>query len=257
MDHITTPDPTTHQARWSAEEWALRVQLADCYHAVDWLGWSEMMIFNHISARVPGAETHYLVNPFGLTYSEVTAENLLKVDLDGNLVEPSEFAPNPAGFALHSVIHEHRADAHCVIHTHTNAVSAIALKQAGFGHDDFYGAQLFGRVAYHTFEGITLFAAEKGRMLASLGDKDVLVLRNHGVAVTGIDIPAAFMTLWTVQRAAEIQTAAGMLPGPNTELSDDVRRHCASLAAKLVGADGYASKVFAATVRRMRAQRGQ
>lgn len=253
MNHVTPPSDQPPQTRWNAEEWALRVQLADCYHAIDYLGWTEMSIFNHISARVPGPETHYLVNPFGLTYNEVTPENLLKVDLKGDLVEPSDFDPNPAGFALHSVIHEHRHDAHCVIHTHTNAVSAIALKQAGFGHDDFYGAQLFGRVAYHAFEGITLFAEEKGRMLASLGDKDVLVLRNHGVAVCGGDIPKAFMLLWTCQRAAEIQTTAGMLPGPNVELSNEVRQHCADTAARLVRADAFATKVFDATVRRMRA----
>ena len=255
MPDATTPQNQPPQTRWSAEEWALRVQLADCYHAVDYLGWSEMMIFNHISVRLPGADTHYLVNPFGLTYDEVTPENLLKVDLSGHLVEPSEYDPNPAGFALHSVIHEHRHDAHCVIHTHTDAVSAIALKQAGFGHDDFYGAQLFGRVAYHAFEGITLFAEEKGRMLASLADKDVLVLRNHGVAVCGADIPKAFMLLWTCQRAAEIQTHAGMLPGADVELSDEVRQHCADTASRLVRKDAFATKVFDATVRKMKASK--
>ena len=242
--------------RWSDAEWALRVQLADCYHAIDYLGWTEMMIFNHISVRLPGEDTHYLVNPFGLTYDEVTPKNLLKVGLDGNLVEPSEFAPNPAGFALHSAIHGARHDAHCVIHTHTNAVSAIALKQNGLSHDDFYGAQLFGRVGYHPFEGITLWAEEKVRMLESLGDKDVLVLRNHGVAVCGADIPKAFMLLWTVQRAAEIQCHAGMLPGPNTEISDSIRQHCADTAARLVAGDAFATKVFDATVRKMRRAKG-
>jgi len=127
--------------RWTDEEWALRVQLADCYHAAEYLGWSEMMIFNHISVRLQGADTHYLVNPFGLSYSEVTPKNLLKVDLSGNLAEPSDYPANPAGFALHSAIHAARPDAHCIIHTHTIAVSAIAMKQAGLGHDDFYGAR--------------------------------------------------------------------------------------------------------------------
>ena len=246
--------PTGH--RWSDAEWALRVQLADCYHAIDYLGWTEMMIFNHISVRVPGEQVCYLVNPFGLTYDEVTPKNLLKVDLEGNLAEPSEFKPNPAGFALHSAIHGARHDANCVIHTHTNAVSAIALKQGGLSHDDFYGAQLFGRVGYHAFEGITLWAAEKERMLASLGQADVLVLRNHGVAVCGADIPKAFMLLWTVQRAAEIQCHAGMLPGPNTELTKEVRQHCADTASRLVAQDAFATKVFDATVRKMRASRG-
>jgi len=256
MNQVTRQPIPPAGHRWTDEEWALRVQLADCYHAVEYLGWSEMMIFNHISVRLPGAETHYLVNPFGLSYSEVTPKNLLKVDLSGNLVEPSDYPANPAGFALHSAIHAARPDAHCIIHTHTTAVSAIAMKQAGLGHDDFYGAQLYGRVAYHAFEGITIFPEEKGRMLASLGDKEVLVLRNHGVAVCGEDIPKAFMTLWTVQRAAEIQCQAGMLPGPNTVLTDEVRRHHAAAASQLVKRDAFASKVFDATVRKMRAERG-
>ena len=166
----------------SEEEWALRVQLAHCYHLVDFFGWTET-IFNHISARLPGREHAYLVNPFGLNYTEVTPANLLKVDLEGNKVEPSPYDANPAGFALHSAIHGAREDIHCVIHTHTNPVSAVAQKKAGFSHDNFYGAQLYGRVGYHAFEGITLFAEEKARMLASLGDKHILVLRNHGVAV--------------------------------------------------------------------------
>lgn len=253
MNHVSPAGKATEPNR-SEAEWTTRVELADCYHAIDYLGWTEMMIFNHISARVPGPETHYLVNPFGLAYSEVTPDNLLKVDLAGQLVEPSEYAPNPAGFALHSAIHGARHDAHCVIHTHTNAVSAIAVKQAGFGHDDFYGAQLYGRVGYHDFEGITLFADEKARMLASLGAHDVLVLRNHGVAVCGGSIPKAFMLLWTVQRAAEIQGHAAMLPGPDTTLSHAVRQRCADTAARLVREDAFATKVFDATVRKMRAR---
>ncbi len=250
MNQVSRP-PAGH--RWTDEEWALRVQLADCYHAVDYLGWSEMMIFNHISVRLPGEQTCYLVNPFGLSYAEVTAKNLLKVDLSGNLAEPSDYPANPAGFALHSAIHAARPDAHCIIHSHTTAISAIALKQAGLGHDDFYGAQLFGRIAYHAFEGITIFPEEKERMLASLGDKDVLILRNHGVAVCGADIPRTFMVLWTVQRAAEIQCQAGMLAGPNTALSDAVREHHAAASSRLIQSDSFAGKVFDATVRRMQA----
>lgn len=243
---VAAPRPTTT----SPAEWALRQQLADCYHLVDHFGWTET-IFNHISARVPGS-AHYLVNPFGLNYHEITPENLLKVDLDGHKVEPSEFDANPAGFALHSAIHGAREDIHCVIHTHTTPVSAIAMKRAGFGHDDFYGAQLFGRVGYHSFEGITLFADEKSRMLASLGDKHILVLRNHGVAVGEIDIPRCFFLLWTVQRAAEIQCAAGAIEGDNTPLPAAIGQRCADLTAQLIREDGFAEKFFQAMVRRMR-----
>ena len=110
----------------SSEEWRLRRELADFYHLVDYMGWTEL-IFNHISVRLPGTSHHYLVNPFGLNYSEVTSENLIKVSADGHLVEPSDYAPNPAGFALHGAIHEHRADVSCIAHTHTTAVSAVAM----------------------------------------------------------------------------------------------------------------------------------
>ena len=247
--------PTQQPAHITDSEWALRCQLAHCYHLVDYFGWTET-IFNHISARLPGTE-HYLVNPFGLNYDEITPANLLKVDVDGHQVDDSPHEANPAGFALHGAIHAARADIHCVIHTHTTAVSAIALKRQGFGHDDFYGAQLTGRVGYHAFEGITLFADEKPRMLASLGDKHILVLRNHGVAVGEVDIPRAFFLLWTVQRAAEIQCAAGSLPGANVALPAAIGQRCAELTAQLIQGDGFAEKFFAAMVRQMRAKRRQ
>ena len=245
--------PHLKPAHLGDAEWALRCQLADCYHLVDHFGWTET-IFNHISARLPGTE-HYLVNPFGLNYDEVTPLNLIKVDVDGHKVEDSPYDGNPAGFALHGAIHAARADIHCVIHTHTTAVSAIALKRRGFGHDDFYGAQLFGRVGYHAFEGITLFADEKPRMLQSLGDKHILVLRNHGVAVGELDIPRAFFLLWTVQRAAEIQVAAGALPGDDVALPEAIGARCAQLTAQLIREDDFAEKFFAAMVRQMRARR--
>ena len=240
---------------WSEDEWALRVQLAEFYHLVDFLGWTEM-IFNHISARVPKSDGHYLVNPFGLYYDEVTPDNLVKVDLSGNIVELSAYPANPAAFALHGAIHGARDDIHCVVHTHTTAVSAIALKQVGFTHDDFYGAQLYGRIGYHSFEGITLFADEKDRMVASLGNKHVLVLRNHGIAVCEQDIPRAFMLLWTVQRAAEIQCQAGALPGKNVVLSDKIRARCADSIDHLVQDSSFATNLFDATVRKMRRTRG-
>jgi ribulose-5-phosphate 4-epimerase/fuculose-1-phosphate aldolase len=243
-------------AHIDATEWALREQLTDFYHLVDYMGWTEL-IFNHISARLPGDEGYYLVNPFGLNYYEVTPENLLKVDHDGNLVGASGYPANPAGFALHSAIHGAREDVHCIVHTHTTPVSAIALKEEGFHHDDFYGAQLFGRVAYHAFEGITLFADEKDRMLSSLGNKHVLVLRNHGVAVCEKDIPGTFMLLWTVQRAAEIQCQAAVLRGHDVALTDAIKEKCAQLAAQLVKGDKFAIKLFDAMVRKMRYAQNQ
>lgn len=247
---MTTTYGTEKPAHCSDIEWNLRIQLAHCYRLVDYLGWTEM-IFNHISVRVPGQEHHYLVNPFGLNYNEVTPANLLKVGLDGTLVEPSEYRANPAGFALHSAIHGARDDLQCVIHTHTTPISAVTMKKDGFDHNDFYGAQLFGRIGYHTFEGITLFAEEKERMLASLGDKHILVLRNHGVAVCEQDIARTFFLLWTVQRAAEIQVAGRAIAGEDNLLTDEVRQRCADLTAQLIRNDGFAVLFFDAIVRKM------
>ena len=238
------------------EEWRLRCELTDFYHLVDFLGWSEM-IFNHISVRLPGAAHHYLVNPFGLNYSEITPENLLKVGVDGCLVEPSDYPGNPAGFALHGAIHESRPDVACVAHTHTTAVSAVAMKRSGFDHNNFYGAQFYGRVGYHDFEGITLYPDERGRMLVSLGDKHVLVLRNHGIAVCERDIPSTFVLLWTVQRAAEIQCQAGALGGEDVLLSETVQRRCRDAVTDLGSGLRVARMVFDATVRRMRSRSGR
>jgi ribulose-5-phosphate 4-epimerase/fuculose-1-phosphate aldolase len=239
----------------SDDEWALRCQLAECYRLIDFMGWTET-IFNHISARLPGPAHHYLVNPMGLDYSEVTPGNLIKVDLHGNKLEDSPYEGNPAGFALHAVIHEHREDVHCVIHTHTTEVSAIAQKASGFDHNNFYGAQLHGRVGYHTFEGITLFAEEKARMLQSIGDKHVLVLRNHGIAVAEASIPKAFFLLWIAQRAAEIQLAGAAIPGPDSQVPIAVRQKCADLAAQLIREKNIAELTFSALARKMRRKHG-
>jgi len=237
------------------EERSLRTRLAECYHLISYHGWTEM-IFNHISLRLPGTPRRYLVNPFGLNYDEVTPDNLLVVDADGHLIGEAAHKPNPAGFALHGAIHAARDDIHCVIHTHTDPVCAVAMKQAGFNHDNFYGAQLFGRVGYHDFEGITLYDDERPRMLASLGDKHVLVLRNHGIAVGESDVARTFFLLWIVQRAAEIQCQTGMIPGPDIAIADDIKRACARDAASLIANSAAAEKLFDAAVRKMRKERG-
>lgn len=239
----------------SEAEWELRIKLAHCYHLVDYFGWTET-IFNHISARLMDQEGCYLVNPFGLNYTEITPANLIKVDVDGNKLDDSPYDGNPAGFALHGAIHTARDDIHCVIHTHTNAVSAVAAKPNGFALNNFYGAQLHGRVGFHAFEGITLFQDEKERMLKSLGDKHILVLRNHGIAVGEMDIERTFFLLWTAQRAAEIQLAAGAMGGEDVIMADAIGEKCADLTQMLIKESGFADKFFNAMVRKMEAERG-
>ena len=208
-------------AGMAAEEWAVRLELAACYRAFDWMGWTEL-IYNHITARVPGPERHYLINPYGLWYNEVTASNLVKVNLEGKAVDGSKYPVNLAGFVIHSAIHGAREDAQCIIHTHSTAGSAVACKKEGLRFDNFYSAYLHGQVAYHEFEGVTTDTAEQPRLVASLGTKAVLILRNHGLLVACPGIPEAFTTYWTLQRACEIQAATDAMAGDNLSITRKV-----------------------------------
>jgi ribulose-5-phosphate 4-epimerase/fuculose-1-phosphate aldolase len=192
--------------RFSPPEWDARVQLAAAYRIFHMLGWSEL-IYNHISLRVPGEPQHYLINPFGLHYTEVCASNLVKVDDQGQVVGPSDWPINPAGATFHTAIHATLADAACVMHVHTTPTMAVCCSEAGLSFTNFYAAQLYGQVAYHEFEGITVRADEGARILASAGDKRVLLLRNHGPVVIGRTLPHAFALIWLVQRACEVQLA--------------------------------------------------
>jgi ribulose-5-phosphate 4-epimerase/fuculose-1-phosphate aldolase len=201
-------------AAMSAEEWSLRLELAALYRLFDWMGWSEL-IYNHITLRVPGPHKHYLINPYGLWYNEVTASNLVKIDLEGQATDGGKHPVNVAGFVIHSAVHGARDDAHCIIHTHTTAAMAVACKEGGLRHDNFYSALLFGQVAYHDFEGISTDVDERPRLVRSLGGKNVLMLKNHGLLVIGGGVTEAFQTYWTAQRACEVQIAADSMPGAN------------------------------------------
>ncbi len=200
-------DAFPRPARFSPEEWDARVQLAAAYRIFDHLGWTEL-IYNHLSLRVPGVEGQFLVNPFGLHYSEVTASNLVKVDVQGDIVGHSDWPINPAGFTFHGAIHATLPDAHCVMHVHTTPTMAVCCLEDGLSFTNFYAAQLWGKVAYHEFEGITVHLEEGQRILASAGGKPVLLLRNHGPVVIGQTLPQAFAYMWVVQRACEVQLAS-------------------------------------------------
>ena len=197
-------------ARFSDAEWQARVQLAACYRIFAHLGWAEL-IYNHISLRVPGPDDHFLINPFGLHYTEVTASNLVKVDVDGNIIGNSDWPINPAGFTFHGAIHATLPDAHCVMHVHTTPTMAVCCSEEGLSYTNFYAAQLHGQVAYHEFEGITVHREEGARILASANGKRVLLLRNHGPVIIGHTLPQAFNLLWLLQRACEVQVATAAL----------------------------------------------
>ena len=188
-----------------------RIQLAACYRIFDHLGWTEM-IFNQITLRVPGERgdgpAQFLINPFGLHYREVTASNLVLIDIDGNPLRESQWPVNLAGFVTHSAIHGAIRSAHCVMHTHTTTGMAVACLKEGLSPTNFYAAQLHGGVAYHDFEGITVEPAERERMVRDIGTKRAVILRNHGLLTWGPTVPEAFMLLWTLQRACDIQIAS-------------------------------------------------
>lgn len=190
----------------SATEKELRQQLAACYRIFDYMGWSEM-IYNHITVKLPGDKEHFLINPYGLHYSEVKASNLVKVDIQGNIVEETPYAVNPAGMIIHTAIHEARPDVQCITHTHTTAGMAVACTKEGLRHDNFYSALLHNRIAYHDFEGITVMDDEKPRLVNNLADKNILILRNHGLLTLGRSIPEAFQAMWGLERACEVQVA--------------------------------------------------
>lgn len=206
----------------SAEEMELRRDLAACYRIFADLGWVEL-IYNHITVRVPGADDHFLINPYGLMYTEVTASNLVKIDVEGRIIGSQRYPVNPAGFVVHSALHANVPEAKCIMHTHTTAGLAVACKKDGLSFNNFYSAILKGDVAYHPFEGITVHPEEMTRLLKNIGDKRHVILRNHGLLTWGSTIPEAFVRMWTLNRACEIQLATGSIAGEDIELTDEVR----------------------------------
>jgi ribulose-5-phosphate 4-epimerase/fuculose-1-phosphate aldolase len=201
-----------------------RVQLAAAYRIFDLLGWTEL-IYNHISLRVPGEPGHYLINRFGLHYREVCASNLVKVDAAGR-VQPGSTGPvNPAGITFHGAIHAAMPEVHCVMHVHTTAAMAVCCLDAGLSYTNFYAAQLWGKVAYHDLEGITVHDDECSRILASAAGRPVLLMRHHGPVTMGFSLANAFSLMWLLQRACEVQVASqGM--GALREIPQPVLQAC-------------------------------
>ena len=189
------------------QEWDLRVQLAAAYRIIDHLGWSEL-IWTHTTVRVPGPEHHFLINPYGLRFDEVTASNLVKVDLEGAIVGDPNQEINPAGFVIHSAIHMIRQDVQCVMHTHTTAGMAVAALECGLLPISMYALGYYERVGYHDFEGPSLDLEERERLASNLGNKDVLVMRTHGLLTCGQTVAQAFVRMFRLERACQVQLAA-------------------------------------------------
>jgi len=191
----------------SADEWALRVDLAACYRLVAHFGWDDL-IFTHISGRLPGPDHHFLINPYGMTFDEITASSLVKIDLDGRKVMASPYEINPAGFTIHSAIHAAREDAKCVLHTHSLNGVAVSATTQGVLPVSQQSIFVLSSLGYHAYEGVALNEEEKPRLVRDLGDKNLLMLRNHGLLAVGASVADAFVYMYFFEAACTIQLRA-------------------------------------------------
>ena len=203
----------------SEAEWEARLELAACYRIFDLLGWSES-IYNHISLKVPGEDDAFLINPFGLMYDEVTASNLVKIDIEGKVLS-GNYPVNQAGFTQHAYFHRHLEWAHAICHHHTTAGMAVSSHKGGLLPISFYACNFQGQIGYHDFEGVTVRPEEGERLIQNLGGKRILMLRNHGPVVMGRTIPEMFVQTWALQRACEIQIAT-LSQGEPVDVPQDV-----------------------------------
>jgi len=195
------------RASVNPEEWEQRVNLAACYRLVAMFHWDDL-IFTHISARVPGPEHHFLINPYGMMFEEITASSLVKVDLVGHKISESPYDINPAGFVIHSAVHAAREDARCVLHLHTLNGVAVSAQQAGLLPISQQSMFVLASLGYHAYEGVALLDDEKPRLVGDLGDKTFLMLRNHGLLTVADSVPDAFLFMYLFESACTIQVRA-------------------------------------------------
>lgn len=194
-------------AHCSPEEWAVRCDLAALYRLAALHGWDDL-IFTHISARVPGPEHHFLINPYGMMFDEISASQLVKVDAAGEKVEPGDYPVNPAGFIIHSAVHEAREDALFVMHLHTVAGIAVSAQREGLLPISQHSLFPLASLSYHDYEGVALNPDEKARLVQDLGNTSLMLLRNHGLLTLGRSAADCFLKMFMLQRACEIQIAA-------------------------------------------------
>lgn len=203
---LKRPSPSLRD-QVSPEEWAARVDLAAAYRLVAHYGWDDL-IFTHISARVPGGHEHFLINPYGMMFHEITASSLVKVDLDGKIVSPTDYIINPAGFTIHSAVHAARPDVACVMHLHTSdgiAVSAMADGLMPLSQTAMIACCM---MSYHDYEGIALDLSERERLVRDLGQKNLMILRNHGTLACGPSVAQTFLLMHLLERACQAQVRA-------------------------------------------------
>jgi ribulose-5-phosphate 4-epimerase/fuculose-1-phosphate aldolase len=236
----------------SQAEWDVRVKLAAAYRLVDYYGWTEQ-IYGHLTARVPGPDNHFLINPWGLNYEEITASNLVKIDVDGGVVAGGKHAINYAGFIIHSAVHMTRSDEnHVVMHTHTRAGMAIAAIKEGLLPVSMFATVFHNRLGYHEYEGASLYLDERARIVQSLGQHKAMILRNHGLMAVGKTVPECFLRLYRLERACQVQldaAAAGTLSPVSTDLAERSAADLDSYQAMQPQAEGEIE--FAALMRKL------
>ena len=223
MQHNPVIQELPARANIEPEEWDVRVKLAAAYRLIDYYGWTEQ-IYGHLTARVPGPDDHFLINPWGLNYEEVTASNLLKIDVDGNVIAGGENPVNFAGFIIHSAIHMTRSAENLVVmHTHTRAGMAVAAIKEGLLPVSMFATVFHNRLGYHEYEGASLYPDERERIVQSLGPHKALILKNHGLMAVGRTVPECFLRLYRLERACQVQldaAAAGTLDLLSPEIAD-------------------------------------
>ena len=191
----------------SAEEWQLRTDLAACYRLIAMHGWDDL-VFTHVSVRIPGPEHHFLINPYGLMFEEITASSLVKVDMECRPLLPTPYPVNPAGFVIHSTVHAAREDVACVLHTHTTAGVGVSAQQGGLLPISQQASVALTSLGYHDYEGIAVNDEERPRLARDLGTNTCLILRNHGLLTVGKTVGDAFLHMYTLERACQAQIAA-------------------------------------------------
>ena len=249
---MTTPTLTipSLRDRVSAEEWATRVDLAACYRLVASFGWEDL-ILTHISARVPGTEDQFLINPYGVYFDEITASSLVKIDLQGRKVDDSPFPVNAAGFVIHSAIHAARHDARCVLHTHTINGVAVSAQRDGLLPISQHASFVLASVGYHDYEGVALHDDEKPRLVADLGDKMSLILRNHGLLTVGPTVAEAFVAMYYLETACAIQVRAQAGGVELISVGKDVLDRVAQLVASPRPGGGRGALIWPGLLRRL------
>lgn len=240
---------TSLQHQVSPEEWQLRLDLAAAYRLVALYGWSDL-VFTHISARIPGPEHHFLINPYGMMFDEITASSLVKIDQDCNKLSDSPFPVNPAGFTIHSAIHAVREDAGCVLHTHTRAGVGVSAQRDGVLPISQQSTFVLASLAYHDYEGVAFREDEKPRLQADLGDKNFLMLRNHGLLTVGRTIADAFLHMYIFESTCQIQLAAQSGGAPLTEVNPQIVQGVAHAMKVQTGGMGGAF-VWPALIRKL------